>query len=1435
MHITELDSYRLGDAVKFHNRLNPKLWGKDEHLLPDVQAKLMEIAADFQEFLGISDLDVEDITISGSNAAFSYTPHSDIDLHLVVRKPAEADEVYQELFNAKKYQYNDMHDIRIHGADVELYVQDADETPVSLGEYSVKNGNWIQVPKKKRAQIDQSVVRHKYEDLAARIQEALKTDDAKHIAALLTKIKTMRQTGLDQHGEFGPENLAFKILRKQGYIQKLYAAQAAARDRELSLQERNRPKQRVRYGFAEGDTGMAQGSSIGDAGAQSTWDGVSPDTDEFLSEDSNENIVQDFIQDTARRLGIERMPQVELHQDSDWSRGEHSFGMYEPDSHTLHVNMANRHLMDILRTTAHELTHCRQHEISPLPDQAGETGSKWENQANATAGVIMRDYAEAHPELFEKDPVAESSGYIPTAKQKNDPRFKTALSVDIKPGATGREANKMALQTGPQGEPTLLIKGLRNALREFKETGRIKEMDRLGNQDVTGPETPPEYPAGTTKIDVSDTLDWYRLGQDISNITRAKKKDYNQGPPHTVVVFPSDKMEQPYLKQFKRLGLGYHDIDPKGQEDINESLLEDEYLREIQMSPTNLRKLAAQTGAQAGMEFEMIVPDIGVDEQEPDWEPDYDRDQRTRSFDDIRDFFYDGDYNSRRDVDNLMEEIQNEYRDWTYEQTAEAWARDGLEYITDYVSLNDLFDRDEAMLQARDEVMDANPDLPQESEDFTQLLSARLDEMEREFAARELEDQGRIYNDAFEAFSEEQADEYDERSFLDDRYSYMTDIQNSFDITWPYQYDANESNDGDMDIDQVADEFSSYMGKPVNASKQYHGGRREAGTYVVEPDGSLEGDNPGDEGLEFVSPPMPIDEMISDLNKVKAWADKTGCYTNESTGLHINISVPNYSLEKLDYVKLALLMGDEYILDLFDRSGNTYAKSAISKIKGMLQKNPDVAPQVMNKMREHMEDLATKAIHTGTTDKYTSINTKSGYIEFRSPGGDWLDSNFSKIENTLLRFTVALSAAIDPEAYRQEYLKKLYKLLEGSQEKGGVDVLQLFANYSAGDLDKAALIRQVREKQLSRDIERGKGPAGQKYWWNVQWDSNRRIEVVAGSKEVARQVAAEEWDVPVEQLAIAKVTMLRPYEEPQAEPAQTGNWGLWANIPQRFAGMSTSPNAELRRFETEQQGRDWLASTRLSPEKFDIREIPADYQRPAAQQGNWGIWITSADRFAREPNTVVADNVLRRFPSQAAAMAYLERTRESNPNMRSDIEIREIEPSQPVPGSTVDLQRQRAAQAGNFQEPNASRGNLVPTGPGPWEIYRISDNSSVRPLDHTSRPAAEEEARSALGLRGEAPELYGVRTRGGADAAQGGTIDVATDRTAPQTLTRPGQGQQTFTGEWKVMNVDTGQELYRFSGVGNVQSDANGVALEWIRRNAPYTDLVQIEVVPVMG
>ena len=515
MNIHELSTYNLADAVKFHRRLNPRIWGRDEHLLPEVREKLLTIAADFQEFLGVDDLNVEDITISGSNAAYSYTKNSDIDLHLVVEMPA--DPVYQELFTAKKYQYNSEHNIKIGGAEVELYVQPADQAHHSQGIYSVKNGEWIQVPQRKRAQIDDTCVRDKTADLDARIHAAVKSKDTEQISTLWTKIKTMRQAGLEQHGEFGCENISFKLLRNRGCIKLLKDALTAGQDRELSLREA--PAKPFRYGYGtevdeasladmraafaatdaprkqevfhspdEYNKTMKQRQAADDErqekiakisrGTAKSWpmgvkeghqgqpysseDGVAASTCMYLNEDDeNETKVYDFIHHVTTELGIDPLPKIVLHTDPKWSTHNHSFGRYDPDTHTLNVSMPNRHILDVLRTVAHELVHCSQNQQhGHLPDDAGETGSDWENDANARSGIIMRDWANTHPEDFEQAPLEEgASGYIPkNKKEAAQPQYAMALSVDIKPGQTGKEANKLALHTGRNGEPGLLMK-----------------------------------------------------------------------------------------------------------------------------------------------------------------------------------------------------------------------------------------------------------------------------------------------------------------------------------------------------------------------------------------------------------------------------------------------------------------------------------------------------------------------------------------------------------------------------------------------------------------------------------------------------------------------------------------------------------------------------------------------------------------------------------------------------------------------------------------------------------------------------------------------------------------------------------------------------------------------------------------------------------------
>ena len=135
----------------------------------------------------------------------------------------------------------------------------------------------------------------------------------------------------------------------------------------MSLAERNRPRQRVRYGFGESPDGVDPTTKMFlEEPVTESPDGVNPTTAMFLTEDDPETILQKFIEHTANRLGIERMPAIHIHHDQSWSEQHHSFGMYVPERHELHVSLGNRHLLDILRTTAHELCHCRQHEIEKI-------------------------------------------------------------------------------------------------------------------------------------------------------------------------------------------------------------------------------------------------------------------------------------------------------------------------------------------------------------------------------------------------------------------------------------------------------------------------------------------------------------------------------------------------------------------------------------------------------------------------------------------------------------------------------------------------------------------------------------------------------------------------------------------------------------------------------------------------------------------------------------------------------------------------------------------------------------------------------------------------------------------------------------------------------------------------------------------------------------
>lgn len=230
----KLDSL-VGSAVQFHDQLNPKLW-RGRKLEPKVRYKLLKIAKHFIDFINIPSVRLRDVTISGSNAAYTYTATSDIDLHLVVDIPRAAEYHLKPLFDAKKNQYNFNHDVKIHGIDVEVYVQPSTDTHHSAGIYSVLDNNWISAPKAEKASIDSSDVELKVKSYLNKIKMALRTRDLEAANAIKDEIGKLRKAGLERAGEFSVENIAFKVLRAKGYIDQLRQHIYDLEDEALSLE-----------------------------------------------------------------------------------------------------------------------------------------------------------------------------------------------------------------------------------------------------------------------------------------------------------------------------------------------------------------------------------------------------------------------------------------------------------------------------------------------------------------------------------------------------------------------------------------------------------------------------------------------------------------------------------------------------------------------------------------------------------------------------------------------------------------------------------------------------------------------------------------------------------------------------------------------------------------------------------------------------------------------------------------------------------------------------------------------------------------------------------------------------------------------------------------------------------------------------------------------
>jgi len=547
-------------------------------------------------------------------------------------------------------------------------------------------------------------------------------------------------------------------------------------------------------------------------------------------------------------------------------------------------------------------------------------------------------------------------------------------------------------------------------------------------------------------------------------------------------------------------------------------------LDELRMNPTTLQQFGssdAAKGIMAGFEAELVFTGQGGEsDYDEDPEPDYDADERCRSVQQVIDFFENDEYGygiGGRDAEQLQEGLDEKYMEWVDEEMYRAFKGEAEDLIKKVIEDED-FDWDdetrkqlELMDLSEDEVSDAliqGSEAPQFNSSGEQREAMKTNKAyanyinAREEAEGLLEElvndsvraQDKYWDQAIEDFRNDFYVDDDSGFFDDVGLRYMSDVANEFSLMWPVMSYTGQSSEGGWSDDnarQLADDLADTLDVKTKVSGGYHSATRDAVTWIFEPDSSLDSDDSDNMAVEIISPPMPLEECLAKMQQFFEWAESNGAYSNSSTGFHMGVSLPHRG-GNVDYVKLALFLGDEHILKEFGRSSNHFCEAAIKKIRSRVKGNKEAVAGALDLMKNNLIELAQKALEINNHGfgKYTSINPQGGndntnpakergakYIEFRSAGGSNYFEDIDKLKNTLLRYAQAMTIAADPSAERREYYKKLYILISPPE---GDAALDLFSRFATGSISSEELKKSWADKQLEKE------PKGD---W-VLWDFN---------------------------------------------------------------------------------------------------------------------------------------------------------------------------------------------------------------------------------------------------------------------------------------------------------------------------------------------------------
>jgi len=241
----DLKSFELQDRLS-------DIWENDGSLNLKVRDRLLDIADDFWDTIGIDWVEPEGVLLVGSICNYNWSVFSDIDLHLVVdfKKVHKKTDFVQDYFDEKKTDWNNTHeDLEIMGFPVELYVQDINADTESTAIYDLEENKWIKEPsqdefepignKKEKIKVIASKIMTKIDDMTDYFNS--QTDLHKigklgeKVQSLLDKIMDYRKKSLAKDGEMSEGNIVYKTLRRGEYLDRLWDLKSKIYDKVNSI------------------------------------------------------------------------------------------------------------------------------------------------------------------------------------------------------------------------------------------------------------------------------------------------------------------------------------------------------------------------------------------------------------------------------------------------------------------------------------------------------------------------------------------------------------------------------------------------------------------------------------------------------------------------------------------------------------------------------------------------------------------------------------------------------------------------------------------------------------------------------------------------------------------------------------------------------------------------------------------------------------------------------------------------------------------------------------------------------------------------------------------------------------------------------------------------------------------------------------------------